>query len=330
MMYGKWLLRISAAAAVAMMLLASPQAWADKFPTKPVKVILATGAGGSHDMHCRAVASVIHETLGQPFLCTIRGGGGGKIGMGALKRSKPDGYTIALGSGSHFAIAPHARNMGFDPKKDFIPFFQVNYAPFLLVVRSDKPWKTYKDFIDDARKRPGKISISSNGAWGSSHLGILQIMRAANVKIKHVPFRGGGKAWNAMWGGHVDAGWANVTTGGTLGRIKRGELTLLATASAKRMKEFPNSPTFRELGVDYVYKSWRVFLAPKGTPQHHIDVLVKALHGAAKKKTLKRLIKRFGEKLNPLSGPKLKEAYNNEIDFYGKLFKNMGFQKKKK
>ena len=91
-MHGKWLLRISAAA-VAMMIFAAPQAWADKVPTRPIKVILATGAGGSHDMHCRAVASVIHETLGQPFLCMVRGGG--KIGMGALKRSKPDGYTIA-------------------------------------------------------------------------------------------------------------------------------------------------------------------------------------------------------------------------------------------
>jgi tripartite-type tricarboxylate transporter receptor subunit TctC len=316
--------------AAAMVLLAAPQAGAAMYPHKPIRVILATGAGGSHDMHCRAVASVIHETLGQPFLCMVRGGGGGKIGMGILKRSKPDGYTIALGSGSHFAIAPHARNMGFDPKTDFIPIFQINYAPFLLVVRKDKPWKTLADLIADARKRPGKITISSNGAWGSSHLGILQIQAAKNVKFKHVPFRGGGKAWNAMWGGHVDAGWANVTTGGTLGRIKRGELTLLATASAERMKEFPNHPTFRELGIDYVYKSWRVFLAPKGTPPDRIAILQKALHAAAKKKTLIRLIKRFGESLSPLSGPALQKAYITEIDFYGKLFKDMGFKKKKK
>ena len=147
--------------------------------------------------------------------------------MTALKRSKPDGYTIALGSGSHFAIAPHARNMGFDPKTDFIPVFQVNGSSFMLVTKSTTPWKTYKDLIEDAKKRPGKISISSNGAWGSSHLGIIQIMRAANVKFKHVPFRGGGKAWQAMYGGHTDLGWANVTTGGTLGRVKSGDLTLI-------------------------------------------------------------------------------------------------------
>tara|TARA_A100001037_G_scaffold110751_1_gene101005 strand:+ start:10519 stop:11505 length:987 start_codon:yes stop_codon:yes gene_type:complete len=301
-----------------------------KYPNKPIKVILATGAGGSHDMHCRAVASVIHEHLGQPFLCTVRGGGGGKIGMTALKRSKPDGYTIALGSGSHFAIAPHARNMGFDPKTDFIPFFQVNYAPFLLVVRSEKPWKNLQDLLDDAKKRPGKISISSNGAWGSSHLGILQMMRAKNVKFKHVPFRGGGKAWQAMWGGHVDAGWANVTTGGTLSRVKRGQLRLLATASEERMKEFGKKyPTFRELGVDYIYKSWRVFMAPKGTPNDRIEVLKTALHKAAKSKTLKKLIKRFGESLAPLSGPELRKAYDSEIDFYGNLFKKMGYKKKK-
>jgi len=314
---------------VATILMVAPQAGAAKYPIKPIKVILATGAGGSHDMHCRAVASVIHEYLGQPFLCTVRGGAGGKIGMGVLKRSKPDGYTIALGSGSHFAIAPHARNMGFDPKTDFIPVFQVNGSPFMLVTKSTTPWKTYKDLIDDAKKRPGKISISSNGAWGSSHLGIIQIMRAANVKFKHVPFRGGGKAWQAMYGGHTDLGWANVTTGGTLGRVKSGDLTLIATASKKRMPEFPNHPTFYELGVDYEYKSWRVFLAPKGTPADRIEILQKALHKATKSKTLRKLIKKFGEKLSPLSGPKLKEAYLGQIDFYGKVFKDMGYKKKK-
>ncbi|MBT5949218.1 MAG: hypothetical protein HOG94_16230 [Nitrospinaceae bacterium] len=126
------------AMAAAVVLVAAPQAGAAKYPIKPIKVILATGAGGSHDMHCRAVASVIHEYLGQPFLCTIRGGAGGKIGMTALKRSKPDGYTIGLVTGSHFAVAAHGRDMGFDTLKDFIPFYQVNYAPTMLVARAEK------------------------------------------------------------------------------------------------------------------------------------------------------------------------------------------------
>jgi len=327
-MLKRGILWVGAMAAV-VVLVAAPQAGAAEYPIKPIKVILATGAGGSHDMHCRAVASVIHEYLGQPFLCTVRGGGGGKIGMTALKRSKPDGYTIALGSNSHFGIAPHARNMGFDPKTDFVPIFQVNGSPFMLVTKSTTPWKTFKDLIDDAKKRPGKISISSNGAWGSSHLGIIQIMRAAKVKFKHVPFRGGGKAWQAMYGGHTDLGWANVTTGGTLGRVKSGDLTLIATASQKRMPEFPNYPTFYELGVNYEYKSWRVFMGPKGIPQDRIAILQAALHKASKSKSLKKLIKQFGEKLSPLSGPKLKEAYLGQIDFYGKVFKDMNFKKKK-
>ena len=96
------------------------------------------------------------------------------------------------------------------------------------------------------------------------------------------------------------------------------------------MPEFPNHPTFYELGVDYEYKSWRVFIAPKGVPQDRIATLQAALHKALKSKTLKRLVKKFGEKLEPLSGPKLKEAYLGQIDFYGKVFKDMGFKKKKK
>jgi tripartite-type tricarboxylate transporter receptor subunit TctC len=124
-------------------------------------------------------------------------------------------------------------------------------------------------------------------------------------------------------------GWANVTTGGTLGRVKSGDLTLIATASQKRMPEFPNHPTFYELGVNYEYKSWRVFMGPKGIPQDRIAILQAALHKASKSKSLKKLIKQFGEKLSPLSGPKLKEAYLGQIDFYGKVFKDINSKKKK-
>lgn len=324
----RWLLCISGFAAALLLIAAPSPAKAAMYPHKPVRVILATGAGGSHDMHCRAVASVIHEYLGQPFLCMVRGGGGGKIGMGALKRSKPDGYTIALGSGSHFALAVHARNMGFDTLKDFVPIYQVNYAPFLMVSKPDRPWKDFDGFIAAARKNPGKYSFGSSGAYGSSHLMLLQTMSAMGIKVKHVPFRGGGKAWNAMWGGHVDVAASTPTTGGALARIRAGTLNALAVASPKREKLFPNTPTFREKRVDYIVNSWRVFIAPSGVPKDRIATLVKALRKVSKDKTFKKLLKRFGEQNIPLDGPELQKAYNDSYYFYEKVFKKLGIKKK--
>jgi tripartite-type tricarboxylate transporter receptor subunit TctC len=281
---------------------------ADIYPSKPIKVIIATGAGGSHDLHSRAVASVIPAYLGQAFIIQMKSGGGGKIGMTALKNAKPDGYTIGLTTSSHFAIAAHGKDMGFDTLKDFIPFYQVNFAPTMVVVKASSPWKTMAEFAAAAKAAPGKLTMSSSGQAGSSHMMLLQINNGLGIKVKHVPFRGGGKAFNAMVGGHVD----------------------MAMATPKRSKLLPDVPTLYELGVDYEYLSWRVFSAPAGTPQDRIDVLVKALRQTSKDKTFKRLLKRFGEQNNPLDGPELKKKYLETYNFYGKLFEKNGLKYKKK
>jgi tripartite-type tricarboxylate transporter receptor subunit TctC len=303
---------------------------ADIYPSKPIKVIIATGAGGSHDLHSRAVASVIPAYLGQAFIIQMKSGGGGKIGMTALKNAKPDGYTIGLTTSSHFAIAAHGKDMGFDTLKDFIPFYQVNFAPTMVVVKASSPWKTMAEFAAAAKAAPGKLTMSSSGQAGSSHMMLLQINNGLGIKVKHVPFRGGGKAFNAMVGGHVDMAMATPTTGGALSKIKSGKMRALAMATPKRSKLLPDVPTLYELGVDYEYLSWRVFSAPAGTPQDRIDVLVKALRQTSKDKTFKRLLKRFGEQNNPLDGPELKKKYLETYNFYGKLFEKNGLKYKKK
>jgi tripartite-type tricarboxylate transporter receptor subunit TctC len=303
---------------------------ADTYPSKPIKVIIATGAGGSHDLHSRAVASVIPAYLGQAFIIQMKSGGGGKIGMNVLKKAKPDGYTIGLVTGSHFAIAAHGKDMGFDTLKDFIPFYQVNYAPTMVVVKASSPWKTLKEFAAAAKAAPGKLTMSSSGQAGASHMMLLQINRGLGIKVKHVPFRGGGKAFNAMWGGHVDMAMATPTTGGALSKIKAGKARALAMATPTRSKLLPNVPTLHELGIDYEYLSWRVFAAPAGTPKAKLDVLVKALRKTSKDKTFKRLLKRFGEQNIPLDGPELVKKYRDTYNFYGKLFEANGLKYKKK
>jgi len=300
------------------------------YPSKPVKVIVPTGAGGSHDMHARALSSVMHTYLGQPLLVQIMGGGGGKRGMTAMKRAKPDGYTLGMGS-SAMMVAPHARDMGFDPLKDFIPVYSLNEDPTMWIVKGNSPWKTLDDIVEAARKNPGKISFGSSGAYRNSHLLMIAVEKAKGVKFNHIPFRGGGKAFQAMLGGHVDVAVANPATGGSLGRMRKGELRALGITTKKRDSRMPKVPTFLEQGVDFVYVGWRFFVVPTGTPKDRIMALDAAFRKAVKDKSFNRLVKKFGTKSMPIHyGPELTKKFHSVYTYNGSLFRKLGIKKKKK
>ena len=307
---------------------ATPADAARKFPWKPIRVIVALGAGGSHDMNSRAVASVANDYFGQPMIVQLMPGGGGKIGMTALKRAKPDGHTIMLASASHLTIGPHVRNMGYDPLKDFVPIFMINKADYMMVSPASKPWKNFKEFAAAARKNPGKVSYGSSGIYGTGHLMILKIMADTGIKLNHIPFKGGGPAFRAMLGGHVDSAGALPATGGTLGRYRRGQLNILGVCSEKRVKLFPKVPTMKENGVDFLLASKRFYIGPKGIPQDRVDFLVEGFKKLLKNKSYLRLISKMGEVPTPLYGEALKKDLADEYERFGKIFASIGVKKK--
>ena len=319
----------AAAALAALFLLSAASAHAArKFPWRPIRVIVALGAGGSHDLNSRAVASVAYDYFGQPMIVQLMPGGGGKIGMTALKRAKPDGHTIMLASASHLTIGPHVRNMGYDPIKDFTPIFMINKADYMMVSLPSKPWSDFEGMIAAARKNPGKVSYGSSGVYGTGHLMILKIMADRGIKLNHIPFKGGGPAFRAMLGGHIDTAGALPATGGTLGRYRRGQLNVLGVCSEKRNPLFPKVPTMKENGVDFVLASKRFYIGPKGIPQAHIDVLVEGFKKIMKNKTYRRLLSRMGETPTPLHGDALKKDIADEYDRFGKIFAGIGVKKK--
>ena len=297
---------------------------AEKYPSKPIKIIVPLGAGGSHDLHSRAVASVLHQYIGQPAYVQLMPGGGGKIGMGALKRAKPDGYTLLMGANSHLYMSPHVKDMGFDPFKDFIPVFQINELPYLLVSLGSQPWKNFKEYIVAAKKSKGKIKHGSTGTYGLSHTMMLKIAYDTKTKLPHVPFRGGGPAMKAMLGGHVQTAGANPATGGVLSNYKSGKIRILGVAAAKRFPLFPDVPTFREQGVDLLLSSKRIIMVPAGTPKDRIDILTKALLKMAKDKTFKRLLRKMGVKAEPVVGEKLLKEVRAEYESNKDIYKNAG------
>jgi tripartite-type tricarboxylate transporter receptor subunit TctC len=305
----------------------SKSSTAGKFPTKPIRVIVPTGPGGSTDVTSRLVASVVHQYLGQPMIIQLKGGAGGSIGMAATMAEKADGYTLVFGTGNHTSIVPHVRNVPYDSLNDFIPVFKVNNDPYMIVALPNR-YKTFNDLIKDMKANPGKRSYASNGLYGNGHSMILKIELDKGVKFKHVPFKGGGPAMRAMLGGHVDTSGGLFATAGTLSNYKKGKVAILAVAAAKRDPLAPDVPTFREQGVDFVYQLWRGFLAKKGTPQDRIDIIVDALYKTMKDKTFKRMMKAVGSPPNPLHGKAYKDMILAEHKQFGKIFQQVGVKKK--
>ena len=302
---------------------------AKKFPWKPIKLIVALGAGGGHDLNARAVASVAYTYLGQPMIVQLMPGAGGKIGMGALKRAKPDGHTLMMASSSHLSVSPHVRNMGYDSFKDFEYVYLFTKADYMMAALASQPWKNFKQFKAFAKKNPGKLSYGSSGIFGVGHLMLLQVMADAGIKLKHIPFKGGGPAYRSGLGGHIDTFGALPATGGTLGRYRRGQVQILGISAEKRNKLFPKVPTWREQGVDFVLASKRFVIGPKGIPQENIDTLVNGFNKLVKDKTYKRLLSKMGDKPTPISGDALKKNIQEEFAAYGKILKSVGATKKK-
>ena len=249
---------------------------AQAFPAKPITLIVPWPAGGSTDRHLRTLAEIAGKNLGQNIVIENKPGGGGTLGPGQMAMTaKPDGYTLAqLPMG--MLRMPHMQKTPWDPLKDFTYILGVSGYTFGFTVRADSPYKTLTDYLDAARKQPGKIDYGSTGIGSSPHLLIEDLALLAKVQLNHVPFKGNADLTQALLGGHVMAmsdasGWDKFVDG--------GQMRLLATFGDKRTQRWPNVPTAKELGYDIVYASPYGIVGPKGMD----PVVVKALHDAFKK-----------------------------------------------
>jgi tripartite-type tricarboxylate transporter receptor subunit TctC len=247
----------------------------EKYPTKPINFVIGYPAGGTTDVCARPLVMAASKILGQPIVVLNKPGGGSAVAVASLKIEKPDGYTIGiLPSGA--VLSQHMRKVPYDSAKDFTPIMQ--YAVYLygLVVRSDSPWKTFKEFIDYAKANPGKVRYSTAGPGTPQHLVMERLALKEKIKWTHIPFQGGGPAVTALLGGHVEA---SSQTTEWKAHVEAGRLRLLAVYGEKRMADFPNVPTLLELGYDITAASLISIVGPKGvSPQ-----IVETLHGAFKK-----------------------------------------------
>ena len=200
-------------------------------------------------------------------MVTNRTGAGGAVGMAAVAKSAPDGYTILMGLSSISIFPVSDRINGKAPAyemSDFAPLALITADPTVLVVRADSPWKTLKEFVATAKAYPGQINYSSSGVYGTLHVAMEIFANAAGVKLFHVPYQGGGPALTALLGGQVHALASGPAP--AVGQIKAGKVRALASWSTERLPMLPEIPTFKELGYDAEFYIWSGVFAPAATP----------------------------------------------------------------
>jgi tripartite-type tricarboxylate transporter receptor subunit TctC len=260
---------VSLAVAAVLAALAAPAAAQDAYPSRPITMVVPFPPGGVADLTARPVAAAMEKVLKSPVGVVNKQGAAGAVGMQSVAVARPDGYTLLLALSS-ISIIPEADKLFNRPPAftvdQFAPIALISADPTILVVPADKPWKTAKDFIEDARKRPGQISYSSSGIYGTLHMAMELLSHAAGIKLRHIPTPGAGPALTAILGGHVDALASGPAV--VLPHIKAGKLRALAGWGDRRVAALPDVPTFKELGYpDAEFYIWAGVFVPRGTPE---------------------------------------------------------------
>jgi tripartite-type tricarboxylate transporter receptor subunit TctC len=240
----------------------------DPYPTRPITLVAPFPPGGVADLTGRPLAVALEKVLKNPVGLVNRQGAAGAVGMQSVAVSRPDGYTLLVALSS-ISIIPEADKLFGRPPAftvdQFAPIALISADPTVLVVRAESPWKTAKEFLEDAKKRPGQISYSSSGIYGTLHMAMELLSQSAGIKLRHVPFGGGGPAVTALLGGHVDALASGPAA--VIPQIKAGKLRALAGWGAERVAALPDVPTFKELGYpEAEFYIWAGVFAPKATP----------------------------------------------------------------
>jgi tripartite-type tricarboxylate transporter receptor subunit TctC len=255
-------------------------AYAADYPTKPITLMVAYAAGGETDIGARILAAIAEKELGQPIVVINKGGAGGQVGWTELARQKPDGYTIG------FVNPPALNSIILDPERKatftldhFVPIINQVVDPVCFYVKPESPWKTFKDLLEDAKNRPGKITVTTTGILSNEHLGILMLQDAAKIKFRIVHFDGSAQINTALMGGQIDVGVDNVG-GAWTSRVKAGQARPLIVMDRERSKFYPNVPTTIEQGYPAVLmSSSRGIVGPRGIP----EAIIRKLQAVFKK-----------------------------------------------
>lgn len=298
---------------------------AQAFPTKPVTIVVPFPPGGLADTVARPVAEAMSRNLGQPVVIENKGGAGGGIGMAYAAKAPADGYTILMALSS-YSVLPEADTIlgrqqmySYDALR---PLARFTADPTVLAVRADAPWKTVKDFVEDARKRPGAINFGSSGNYGTMHVPMEILKQVANVRMTHIPYTGAGPAVVALLGGQVDALATGPAT--VLQHVKAGKIRVLAHWGTTRLETMPDVPSLKQSGYDAEYAQWSGLFVPAGTPEPVVQRLRAAARAAANDPKVKQVILAAGSPVLYQDTPEFTKYVQNDVHRMADVVKKIG------
>lgn len=259
-------------AAAAFSVLACLPALAQKYPTKPVRIVVPYAAGGPLDDVARFLGQKLNARWSQPVLVDTRGGSGGAVGAELVAKSAPDGYTLLLGNGGPLTVYPHLRKKPlYDSERSFEAVTWLVTSPMVLLVHPSTPIRSVRDLVRIAKSRPNGLTYGSAGVGNLQHLSMELLQSVAGIRMVHVPYKGAAPAFVDLLSGQVDLMFANIV--GALPQVKAGRMRAIAVSSARPSAAVPGVPSVASVYPEFDMTAWMGIFAPAGTPREVIAAI---------------------------------------------------------
>jgi tripartite-type tricarboxylate transporter receptor subunit TctC len=295
------------------------------YPAKPIRFVVPFPPGGTADIQGRMLAEKLAQRLGQQVVIDNRAGANGIIGMELVARAPADGYTIIIATVGTWSVHPYLYKLPYDVLKDFAPIIHIAVTPAVLVVHPSVPVRTVKELIALARRRPGEINYGSVGVGGLFHISTELLAFMTQIKLTHVPYKGGALALTDLIGGHIHVMFNSTIV--TIPHIRSGKVRALATSGAQRVAVLPDLPTIAESGVPgYEASTWSAIGAPARTPRALVERLNRELAAVLQLPDIQARHAAAGSTITGGTPEQFHEYLKSELAKFGKLVKEAGIK----
>jgi tripartite-type tricarboxylate transporter receptor subunit TctC len=317
---------VAQALTAALVGLTAAAAAAQGFPSKPIRIIVNTAPGGLVDVTTRLVAQKMSERLGQLVNVENQAGGGGLVGIRAVKNATPDGYTVLASAGTIAIQQVLKDDAGYDIAKDFAPVGPMVRSPLIIMVGAPTPYKSYADFAAQAKAQAGKLSYASAGVGTTTHLAAAKWAQQAGLDLLHVPYKGNGAAMPDVMSGRVEMIFEAYGSGAA--KVKDGLLRALAVTSTSRLPGLPDVPTLAEAGLPgFSFYLWMGLMAPGGTPKEVVATLSDALRSSIGSRDIAERLKADGSEALAMSPQDFTEFLKRDLTQVSSLVKELAIPK---
>ncbi|MEA3028299.1 MAG: hypothetical protein QOF91_3584 [Alphaproteobacteria bacterium] len=308
------------AAGAAAMPALSRFARAENYPSRPVKIVVPVPPGGALDINARLMGQWLSDHMGQPFIIENRPGAGTNLGVEAVARAQPDGYTLLLIPQSVTTNATLYQHLSFDFIRDIVPIAMISSLPLVMLVNLDNPAKTVPEFIAWAKANPAKVNMASGGTGSASHIGGEFFKTTTGVDMLHVPYKGGAPAITDLMGGTIQVYFSPLPE--SIGVVKGDKVRALAVTTARRVASLPDVPTIGESVPGFEISTWQGIGAPKNTPAEIVAALNREINaGLADPKVKARIIELGGDPA-PISTADFEKRVADETARWAKVIRD--------